>query len=232
MNQDHRRYEEELAAYMLDALTVEEKRRFEEHLGACAACQAEERWLRGAVEVLPSSVEQVEAPPELRERLMATVRAEAPTAAESKRRPWLRRPRGWTMLRPAAALASLLVVAAGVGGYLLGNDDGPATSTVAVEGTEVRPTAGGRIVRSGNAAVLRVWGLPQPGRDRVYQVWLLHKGATKPEPSSLFSVHRDGSGATGIPSGLEGVEQVMVSEEPASGSSEPTQDPVLAARLS
>src|SRR5436309_12817320 len=88
--QDHRRYEEDLAAYLLDALVEEEQREFELHLRSCPACQAEERWLRGAVELLPSSVEQLEPPPALRERLMATVRAEAP-ADEIEARPSVRR---------------------------------------------------------------------------------------------------------------------------------------------
>jgi anti-sigma factor RsiW len=236
--EDHRHYSEELAAYMLGALNVEEMREFELHLRDCAACQAEQRWLRGAVELLPSSVEQIEPPPELRERLMATVRAEAPdhAAARSTGSRGTRRlfPRGWgSIMRPAAALGTLLVLAAGVGGYLLGsNDSGDsgAARTVAVRGTEVQPGASGTIVRSDDTAVLRVRGLHDPGRDRVYQVWLLKKGSDRPEPSSLFSVHRDGTGAAGIP-GLDGAEEVMVSAEPRAGSAQPTSMPVLRTRL-
>ncbi len=236
--EDHRHYSEELAAYMLGALSVEETRDFELHLGDCASCQAEKRWLRGAVELLPASVEQIEPPPELRERLMVTVRAEAParTAATSPSSRGARRllPRGWgPIMRPAAALGTLVVLAAGIGGYVLGsNDSGDsgATRTVAVRGTEVQPGASGTIVRRDDTAVLRVRGLHDPGRDRVYQVWLLRNGSDKPEPSSLFSVHRDGTGAAGIP-GLDGAEEVMVSAEPRAGSAQPTSMPVLRTRL-
>src|SRR5207247_374903 len=65
----HQPYEDELAAYLLDALTTEESRAFQAHLQDCDLCQARERWLRTSVEVLPSSVEQLEPPPELRQRL-------------------------------------------------------------------------------------------------------------------------------------------------------------------
>jgi anti-sigma-K factor RskA len=236
--EDHSRYSEELAAYLLGALSAEETREFELHLGDCATCQAEERWLRGAVELLPSSVEQIEPPPELLERLMATVRAEAPARAAVRPEGSRGRRRLFTWrwapaLRPAAALGTLLVLAAGVGGYLLGSEqsgDSGGTSTVAVKGTEVQPAASGTIVRSDDSAVLRVRGLPDPGRDRVYQVWLLRKGSDRPEPSSLFSVHRDGTGAAGIP-GLEGAEEVMVSAEPRGGSAQPSSMPVLRTRL-
>jgi anti-sigma factor RsiW len=83
----HERYEDELAAYMLGALEREEAQAFEAHLAECGRCQARERWLRTSLDVLPSSVEQLEPPPELRERLLETVRAEAGVAEEAPRRP-------------------------------------------------------------------------------------------------------------------------------------------------
>jgi anti-sigma-K factor RskA len=235
--EEHRRHSEDLAAYMLGALSPDEAREFERHLADCASCQAEERWLRGAVEVLPSSVEQVEPPPQLRERLMETVRAEAPARSQPERaqrkRSLFSGARWGPLLRPAAVVGTLLVLAAGVGGYLLGNESGEdagGTSTVAVSGTGAEPAAGGTIVRSNGTGVLRVHDLPDPGRDSVYQVWLVRKGSERPEPSSLFSVHRDGTGAAGIP-GLDGVEEVMVSREPRGGSAQPTSMPVLRTRL-
>ena len=81
----HERYEDELAAYMLGALEPEEERLYIEHLAGCEHCQARERWLRASVEVLPSSVEQHEAPPALRERLMDVVRQEAGAPHEAAR---------------------------------------------------------------------------------------------------------------------------------------------------
>lgn len=229
----HRRYEDELAAYMLGALEEDERAAFERHLASCRHCQARERWLRASVDVLPSSVEQIEPPPELRERLMETVRREAETPPEPARpaarpsrtglRAWL----GSLSLRPATALAGVvLLLAAGALGYALGNGDGggSATTTIAAQGA----SATGTIVRTGDAGVLRVSNLPQR-EGRIYEVWLVQDG--KPVPSGLFQVTREGTGSAGIPRGLDESTQVMVSSEPSGGSKTPTTKPVLTANL-
>ncbi len=232
--EDHRRYEEDLAAYLLDALGEEEQRAFELHLRSCPACQAEERWLRGAVELLPSSVEQLEPPPALRERLMDTVRAEAAAEGIAARPSIRRRPRLGFVLRPALAFGAAALIAVGAGaGYLIGNGGGGSTqavATVPAKPTGVVPAARGEIVKSRGAAVIRVSGL-RPRRGRVYELWLVRKGSRTPEPSSLFEVAGDGRGASGIPGGLEGVQEVMVSSEPEGGSRQPTTMPVLRATL-
>jgi hypothetical protein len=50
-------------------------------------------------------------------------------------------------------------------------------------------------------------------------------------PSSLFVVDRSGHGGVAIPNGLDQVEAVMVSSEPAGGSKAPTTKPVLQASI-
>jgi anti-sigma-K factor RskA len=227
----HQRYDDELAAYMLGALEGEEEATFESHLASCGRCQAQERWLRASVDVLPSSVEQIEPPPELRERLMETVRAEAgtprePAAEASRRRRGLRDWLGSLSLRPATALAAVvLLLVAGALGYALGEgggSGGSSTQTIAAKGAG----ASGTVIRTGDTGVMQVSNLPQrPGR--VYQIWLLQDG--KPVPSTLFQVHRDGTGAAAIPHGLDRSTQVMVTSEPATGSDEPTTKPILSA---
>jgi hypothetical protein len=232
--EDHRRYEEDLAAYLLDALVEEEQHEFERHLRSCPACQAEERWLRGAVDLLPSSVEQVEPPPALRERLMDTVHAEAAAEGIEARPRSRRRPRLGFVLRPAVAFGAAALIAVGVGaGYLIGDageESRQAVATIPASPTGEAPGARGEIVESRDAAVIRVSGLP-PRRGRVYELWLVRKGSSTPEPSSLFAVADNGSGASGIPGGLEGVREVMVSSEPEGGSKQPTTMPVLRATL-
>ena len=230
----HERFDDELAAYMLGSLEPSEATAFEQHLAACDRCQARQRWLRASVEVLPSSVEQIEPPPALRERLLETVRSEAATPHESSRpagrpsegglRAWL----GSLSLRPATALAGLvLLLAAGAAGYAIGEGGGGSGSTtIAVTGTTTAPQTAGTIVRSGDVGVLRVSNLPQR-RNRVYEVWLVQDG--KPVPSGLFQVGVDGTGAAGIPRGLDDSTQVMVTSEPSTGSEQPTTQPVMSA---
>jgi Anti-sigma-K factor rskA/Putative zinc-finger len=226
----HERYEDELAAYMLGSLEPPEVAAFEQHLASCDRCQARERWLRASVEVLPSSVEQIQPPPQLRERLLETVRREAGVQPEAGRPARRRRPqqgvRAWLgslSLRPAIALAAVaLLLAAGVVGYAVGQGGRVSeTKTIVAQGS-----GKGTIVRTGDSGVLSVSNLPQrPGR--VYEVWLLKDG--KPVPSTLFQVHKDGTGAAGIPDGLDDSTRVMVTSEPSAGSTKPTQMPVLSA---
>jgi anti-sigma-K factor RskA len=225
----HEHYEDELAAYMLGALEPREADDFQAHLVGCGRCQARERWLRTSLDVLPSSVEQLEPPPPLRARLMETVRSEA-GVAEKRARPvsarrglsgWL----GSLSLRPATAIAGIvLVLAAGIAGYALRGGGGGQTQTVAVRPTAVAPRASGSLVRNGDRGILRVLNVPQQ-RGRVYEVWLVQRG--RPVPSALFQVDRKGAGAAAIPSGLDRSTQVMVSSEPSGGSEQPTTKPLL-----
>jgi anti-sigma-K factor RskA len=230
MVEDHRPYEEELAAYLLDALGEDEARAFHAHLVNCSRCRSEERWLRGALEVLPSSVEQLEPPPELRQRLMDVVRSEAadesPRPVRARRRT---RARFTRFLRPAAALAGAAVVAAGVAGYLIRGGEGTKTTTVPVASTLAR--AGGAVVRSGKSAVLQVHGLPLQRPGHVYEVWLKRKGNATVEPSTLFVVRRDGRGSAAIPGVTGDVQQLLVTLEPNGGSKKPTTKPLLKATL-
>jgi anti-sigma-K factor RskA len=234
----HLRFEDELAAYMLGSLDAGETAAFEEHLASCQRCQARERWLRASVDVLPAAVEQIEPPPALRERLVEIVREEAGEPQDPARalppvrperparglRAWL----GSLTLRPAAALAgAVILLAAGVAGYAIGRDDS-GTTKIAATGTPAAPQTTGTLVRSGDVGVLRVSNLPQR-RDRVYQVWLVKKG--KPVPSTLFQVGKNGTGAAGIPDGLDDSTQVMVTSEPPGGSIQPTTQPLLSARI-
>jgi anti-sigma-K factor RskA len=234
---DHSALEQELAAYLLDALTPEEASRFEAHMAACERCQADARWLGAAAEALPVSVEQVEPPPELRERLLQVVRREAAVTREAARaRPATARARLWrpfgAALRPATALAAAsVVVAAGLAGYLIRGEEEPKATTVQAQFTPAAPSARATVVRTNGSAILRVDRLPVQRPGHVYQVWLRPRGTTRVEPSTLFVVRPDGRGSAAIPEGLEDVGEVMVSMEPSGGSRRPSSKPVLRAVL-
>ena len=233
---DHTRWEDELAAYLLDALGPDEARAVERHLDGCPRCQERARWLQASVEVLPTSVEQLEPPPELRERLMRTVRAEAaparpaaPSATPARAR------RGWLDMlravpRPAMALGVALVALAAVGGYAIGtgSDEATNTSTVSAQVDPALSGATATLERDGDSGVLRVEGLPQrPGR--IYEVWLAQGEEVR--PAGLFQVDRAGRGAAAIPQGLNGADRVMVSVEPPRGSAQPTTEPIVIASI-
>ncbi len=85
------RWQDDIAAYALDALPAREAAILESHLAECEACREQLLWLAPAVDQIPHDIEQRPAPPALRERLLAVVDEEAAV------------PRGEGESKPAAA---------------------------------------------------------------------------------------------------------------------------------
>lgn len=226
MNQrdEHLPYEDDLAAYLLDALPGDEARAFERHLNGCARCQERARWLQGSVEMLPAAVEQHEPPPALRDRLMATVHAEV-APAPRRRATW--RERLFAVPRPALAMAAVLLAAVAIGAYALGSAGGDGQETVTATAA-APPGVTATVERTGDKGILRVDGLEQR-TDGIYEVWIA-RGDTV-EPATLFQVNREGRGAAAIPEGLDGADQVMVTLEPRGGSAKPTRAPIIVAKI-
>lgn len=230
----HERYRDDLAAYALGALQEREAAELERHLAGCEACRTELGWLQPAVDLLPRSIEQLEPPAALRERLMATVRAEARdtssagigAAAPRRRRQW-----GALLRRPAiaaAAAVSLLVVGAAAG-YLF-HQPRDSSSVIAARPTSAAPpNLAGTLEREDGSAILAMSRLPALPRDDVYEVWVERDGAL--EPSSLFVPRRDGSAEAAVRASLDGADAVLVTREPRGGSRQPTSRPLLRADL-
>ena len=83
---------------------------------------------------------------------------------------------------------------------------------------------------AGGAGELVVDHLPAPPPDRIYELWLQH-GTRMPSASTLFAVTSRGSADIGLPGRLSGVTRVLVTLEPAGGSTVPTSAPAIVARL-
>jgi anti-sigma factor RsiW len=234
-----------VAAFLLGALAEDERSAFEAHLAGCPSCREDIAALRPVVDALPGAAEPVPAPPALRDRLMATVRAEAEvlraTGPDADAPPPAPKPRRrWSLGRPLslAGAAAALALAGGLTGYALRGPGEEHTRTVVQVRTvqaqvDAKAAPGGTalvVLRSG-VATLRVQGLPAPPRGYVYEVWLLKRGAAAPSPTdALFSVDHRGSGRVALPS-VRGVEAVLVTAEPDGGSQAPTSQPVITAPL-
>jgi anti-sigma-K factor RskA len=201
-------------------------------------------------------VDQVAPPERLKQSLMATVRAEAPadaTAVEPAEpvappgrlrdavagaRPRRSRWRELLLARPAfAAAAAAVLVAVGIAlGALVGAVGGGSdndSSTVAANVDVTRMPAGkaSLVLRdSKDGAILRVRGMQQPQAGKVYEVWVQRGG--KMVPSSLFTVDSAGNGTAGISDELDDAEAVLVTREPAGGSKQPSEPPVVTVPLS
>lgn len=217
---DHKRWSEDLAAYMLGALEPREAAELERHLEGCERCREEMRWLEPAVHSLPESVERQEPSRQLRQSLMAEVRADARPAE----RPERVRSRRW-LLKPAVGFAVAALLVAGVVGYEVGRDGGDAgggASTVVreINGMTVK------MIQEGEGGRLELAGVPQPPEDKVFEAWVERDGEVEAVPA-LIVPDRHGHAETTI-ADMEGVETVMVTVEPRGGSEVPTGKTVMA----
>jgi anti-sigma-K factor RskA len=227
--QDHRAWEDDLAAWMLGALEQPEAERFERHLAGCERCRTDLNWLRPAVDTLPASVTQLAPPPRLRGELLGVVRTEARRESAPGRSwrwlPWLAIP------RPAlAAAAATALVAAGIAGYVLRGDEAGET-TVQVTASREAPRASADLVVQDGSGTLEARNMPALERDQVFQAWIQDEGEAELKPSTTFVRGRGGTATATIP-GLEDAARVMVTREPRGGSTQPTSAPLLRARLS
>ena len=91
------------------------------------------------------------------------------------------------------------------------------------------PDAEVRLEVGDDGATLVARNMPAPPQGRIYQVWLKRPGKD-PEPTSvLWSTRTDGSADVAVPGSLDGVEAVLVTDEPEGGSDVPTRPPVITA---
>jgi anti-sigma-K factor RskA len=215
---DHNQWSEDLAAYMLGALTPDETAGFERHLEGCERCQGEMRWFEPAVNALPESVERQEPPPRLRQALMAEVRADAkPTRAPAKQRSW-----SW-FSKPAVAFAALVLAVALGAGYEIGKggseESGGSTLVTREHGITVK------MVREGDGGTLHLANVHQLPPDKVLEAWVRREGTVEAVPALLVP-DRKGQAETRI-ADMSGVDTVMVTEEPQGGSEEPTGDAIV-----
>jgi anti-sigma-K factor RskA len=219
---DHSRWSDDLAAYMLGALDPREVEEFEHHLQGCERCREELRWLEPAVQTLPEEVARQEPPLQLRETLMAEVRADA----NAEERPVAAKParmRRW-FLKPAVGFAVLALLVAGVVGYEVGKDGGGEEGGAS---TIVRQIDGMTVtmIQEGDGGKLELAGVPQPPKDKVFEAWVERDGEVEAVPA-LFVPDRHGHAETTI-ADMSGVETVMVTEEPRGGSETPTGEPLM-----
>ena len=221
---EHTRWKDDVAAYALGVLEQGEALELERHLDDCAECRAELRWLGSAVDLLPSSVERVEPPLELRAKILDQARSEpgpaAPSAERSSsgRRGWLV---GWRSVAAAGAVALLLAAA---GGYSIrgGDSTGGGMTTVAAGKA---PAVTAKLVMDGDSGTLRLANVGEMPPNKVLEAWVQREGDVSPV-RGLFVPDRGGRASTTIPD-MRGVEAVMVTAEPRGGSDSPTGAPMV-----
>jgi anti-sigma-K factor RskA len=229
-NWAHERWSEELSAYLLGALEPAGAEVFERHLKGCERCQTELRWLVPALDALPETVERLEPPPQLRERLLAEVSEDARRAEDAPQRrgalAWLRSVTGphW---RPLAAGAAVLLIAAAVVGYEVGNNGGSGggVNATTVQSKEPSGIVAAVSMEGTEHGQLELSNVPSLPPDKVLEAWVERDGAVEAVPT-LFVPDREGRAATTI-GDMRGVSALMVTTEPPGGSAAPTSKPIV-----
>ncbi len=221
------------APYVLGALADADG--YREHLGECASCRAEVAELQQVVDTLPASVPAIRAPESMRERVLATVRSEAELlkaahspAAEPPTRAGRRRS---LRVSPLGAGLAIAATAAAAVAITIGVRSGTPVHVRTAQIAANIPGAHASLRVRGAHAELVVSGMPQAPRGDIYEVWLARSPSSVQPTDALFGVTSAGSGSVNVPGNLHGVQQVMVTREPAGGSSQPTSPPVLRVTL-
>ncbi len=235
------------APYALGALSAEERAGFEAHLADCASCRADVQALREVSGLLAHAAVAATPAPALRDRILRAARQVRPlTARPRSLRPWI-----------AAAASLVLAIAAGVA-YLKerGNRQmleravavtrdslavqqqlvatllAPDVNTALLASKGRPPSARVFWNRSRHRVVMAVFDLPPAPAGRTYQLWAIQTGKA-PVSLGVFNTAPDGrlTTALDVPPALVAFDVTAVTEEPAGGSPQPTQQPFLVGKL-
>ena len=251
---NYERFEDLKDAYVLDALPEEERRSFEEFLAAHPERQAEIDELGAVAGLLAFSPEVQEPTPELRDRIMEVVEAEAAPRRE-RRGSVFAGLAGYIGARGLAfGAAALLLIGLLSWNLLLQGQvedlqgqvqnsqtqvedlqaqvrdaQSQQTQTVQLSGTWADQGADVEVASiSNNRIVLVGDDLPSVPEGRTCQIWVI-KGDV-PESGGLFEPGGTETAAP-ITAPIKKGDTIAVTVEPAGGSEQPTTDPVLSAEL-
>jgi anti-sigma-K factor RskA len=239
-DQDHERWSDDLAAYMLGALDPGEVAELERHAEGCEHCRSEIRWLTPAVRALPEAVERLELPRGLRSRVLAEVRADARQAGVDasaagglghRAAAWLRGlGQGPMGLRPVVGFAVAVLAVVAIGGYAIGSGGSGSAVSSSTFTSGHFPEVTAKVVRRGDSGTLRLADVKKLPENRVLEAWVRRDGEVKPV-RALFVPDREGRASTTI-GDMRNVDLVMVTTEPAGGSEAPTSSPIVSVPIS
>lgn len=227
-------------AYVLDAVSPDERMVFERHLGDCAACRQEVAELRETATRLGAAAAAAPPPP-LKSSVLAQIRNTRQLPPEAPVVP-LRRPGSpWTLRLSAAAAVVLLVVSGVLGVLLYRAQSGERVDPQAAAIAEIVRAGDAQVLHQGNADTGRLTALmsrsadrmvlvskdmPAPPSGKSYQAWTIGaqvRSAGLVEPT-------DGRAALDV-HGIDQAQQVGITVEPAGGSKQPTIAPFLVFEL-
>jgi anti-sigma-K factor RskA len=212
------------AAYALDALDAAEEREYEDHLARCPRCREELASLGETATALAYAADGPAPPSALRTRILEQARSERPNVVT------LRRRATWIATTAAAAAAcaalGLGLWAASLSRSLDRERDRQASVAAVLGDPAARRLVlssghGSLVVGSTGRAVLLVSGLDPAPSGKVYEAWVVQRGA--PKPAGTF---KSGQTATLLTTPVPEGAKVLVTEERAPGVDQPKGTPL------
>ncbi|HEX6480131.1 MAG TPA: anti-sigma factor [Ktedonobacteraceae bacterium] len=249
-------FEELSGAYVLDAITPQERQAAREHLAGCAKCTRRLEELRAVADLLPLSVTQVNPPPSAKERLLAAIQEEQRVIPIERGRQ-SRHNRGasgggWSR-RLVGIVAAVVLMFALLAGMTVWNvslqhsvtsleqQNGSLQQQVNELGHQIAesyalsskvssaPNASGWLIYlpRQHLTILTMQGLPKLQADHVYQGWLIENN--KPVSIGLLSI-QNGIASVDFPGDITSYQAAAVSMEPSiNGSKNAPAGPIVAA---
>jgi anti-sigma-K factor RskA len=252
---NNERFEDLKDAYVLGALSEEERLSFEEYLAAHPERQAEVDELGAVAGLLAFSPPEQEPSPELRGRVMEVVEVEAEPRRIGGRSTFARIGDYLSVRSLALGAAALLMIGLLSWNVMLQSQvedlqgrvqdaqgqaqdlqaevedaqDQQQSPTIELEGSWADQGANAEVASiHKNQVILVAKDMPSVPEDRTCQIWVISNDV--PKPSGLFQP--DGNmTATPITNSIKKADVIAVTVEPAGGSEQPTSDPVLLAEL-
>ena len=242
---DRGRFEDLIDAYALDALSEGERAEVEAYLAANPEAQAEVDELQSVASLLALAPEERQPPPELRDRLMRAVEAEA-GPVQATLRGGRSQASGDGVLGRIGGLFSARNVSWGLAAALLVGllswntllrSELQDVQDVGARGVQTTQLSGSEMPEGSSAevvafpdreAVLVAEGMPELEAGQTLQIWVIDEDG--PKPAGLF---QPGDDMVTVPvtRSLEGAEVIAITVEPAGGSEQPTSDPLMTAEV-
>jgi anti-sigma factor RsiW len=221
------------AAYALDALTDDERRRYEEHLAHCEQCRDELGSLSEAAGALAFVPEGPAPPPELRSRILEQARAERANVVPL--RPRWAIPAAVTAVAAVAAAIALAIWASSLSNKVdslqaQSDQQERVAAVLASPGARTVPFGeNGRLVvtPSGEAALV-FKQLPPAASGMTYEAWVAENG--KPKPAGTFQAGENVTAvklAKPVPRGAS----VLLTQERKPGTPAPQHKPIYSATV-
>lgn len=245
---DHAEIESSIAAFVLGALSEDERRDVAAHLESCADCRLVAGRLQRAAGALPLATTVIQPPAHLRSRIVAGALASRRDREERPRRvtfrPALRperltarwaRPLAQSISRALVPALAIAVVGLAIWNISLSNQlhnpsPGSALASTTLEGRGDLTGAQATVVdfKGQSVALVTFSHMPAPPPGKLYQLWLI-PATGSPESVGVFVPDSDGSKAIVVTRDIGAYKLIGVTTENApSGAAAPTQTPSLA----